>query len=229
MQNYTLINLIYCHMNIDTVRKFFIPKRQHFFPLFESSARNLVEASLLLKELMGSSDPSEHERINTEIREIEHTGDGITDKIYNQLNNSFITPFDREDIHELNGHIDDVVDSINSISQRICFYKPKRMIPAYINLAGLILDGSKEIETAVNYLKDLSANKRKITAACEKVKLIEHEADEIFFLGASELFQTEEDTKELMKNNKILELLERCINQEEDVAGIIETILIKMA
>jgi predicted phosphate transport protein (TIGR00153 family) len=216
-------------MNTDAIRKFFVPKRQYFFPLFESSAVNLVKASLLLKELMESSDRSEHERINTEIKSIEHTGDEITVKIYDQLNNSFITPFDREDIHELNGHIDDVVDSINNISRRVCFYKPERMIPAYSNLAGLILDGSKEIETAVHYLKDLAANKRKMSAAFERVKQIEHEADEIYFQGVSELFQNEENAKELLKNNKILELLERCINQEEDVADTIEAILIKMA
>jgi uncharacterized protein len=216
-------------MNTDTIRRFFIPKRQLFFPLFESSAVNLVKASLLLNELMGNSDRYEHERINTEIKAIELTGDEITVKIYNQLNNSFITPFDREDIHELNGHIDDVVDSINNISRRVCFYNLEKMIPAYSNLSGLILEASKEIETAIHYLKDMAENKRKIAAVCERVKLIEHRADEIYFQGASELFQNEENPKELLKNNKILELLERCINQEEDVAGTIEAILIKMA
>jgi uncharacterized protein len=216
-------------MNTDAIRKFFVPKRQYFFPLFESSAVNLAKASFLLKELMESSDRSEHERINTEIKAIEHTGDEITVKIYNQLNNSFITPFDREDIHELNGLIDDVVDTINNISRRVCFYKPEKMIPAYGKLAGLILDGSKEIDSALHCLKNLADNKIKISAACKRVKQIEHEADEIYFQGASELFQNEENPKELLKNNKILELLERCINQEEDVAGTIEAILIKMA
>ncbi len=63
---------------------------------------------------------------------VEHIGDEITDNTYEQLNKSFITPFDREDIHELTAHIDDVVDSINGISRRICLYKPKKLIPVFI-------------------------------------------------------------------------------------------------
>jgi len=100
-------------MTIDSFLKFFVPKDHSFFPLFESDAQNLVKAAELLKELMASTDIGEHERINREIKEVEHIGDGITDRTYEQLNKSFITPFDREDIHELTAHIDDVVDSIN--------------------------------------------------------------------------------------------------------------------
>ena len=97
-------------MNIDTVLKFFVPKDHSFFPLFESDAQNLVKASELLRELLSSVDITEHERYYKEIRDVEHIGDDITNKTYEQLNKSFITPFDREDIHELTANIDDVVD-----------------------------------------------------------------------------------------------------------------------
>ena len=216
-------------MNIDTVLKFFVPKDHSFFPLFESDAKNLVKASELLKELMSSTEFEEHERINKEIREVEHVGDEITIKTYEQLNKSFITPFDREDIHELTAHIDDVVDSINGISRRVCLYKPKKLIPIYKELADLIYEGAKEIETAIHCLKDPVANKEKITLACARVTAIEHEADEIYFVGVSELFEKEEDPKELLKNNKILEILERCVDEEEDVTDSLKSILIKMA
>ena len=118
-------------MNIDSFLKFFVPKDHSFFPLFESDAQNLVKATELLKELMSSTEPEEHERIYKEIKDVEHIGDEITNKTYEQLNKSFITPFDREDIHELTAHIDDVVDSINGISRRICLYKPKKLMPVY--------------------------------------------------------------------------------------------------
>ena len=118
-------------MNIDSFLKFFVPKDHSFFPLFESDVDNLVKASYLLKELMSTESTIEHERIHKEIVDIEHIGDEITNKTYVQLNKSFITPFDREDIHELTAHIDDVVDSINGISRRICLYKPKKLIPVY--------------------------------------------------------------------------------------------------
>jgi uncharacterized protein len=216
-------------MTIDQFLKFFVPKDHSFFPLFESDAENLVKAAELLKELMATSDSAEHERINKEIKEVEHIGDEITNKTYEQLNKSFITPFDREDIHELTAHIDDVVDSINGISRRICLYKPKKLIPVYQHMAGMIYDGAKEIEKAIHCLKDPVANKEKITAACDRVKQIEHEADEYYFEGATELFAKEEDTKELIKNNKILEILERCVDEEEDVTDTLKAILIKMA
>jgi uncharacterized protein len=216
-------------MNIDSFLKFFVPKDHSFFPLFENDAQNLVKATVLLKELMGSTEIGDHERINKEIKDVEHIGDEITDKTYVQLNKSFITPFDREDIHELTAHIDDVVDSINGISRRVCLYKPKKLIPIYKEMADLIYEGAKEIEAAIHCLKDPVANKEKITRACERVTAIEHEADELYFVGVSELFDKEEDPKELLKNNKILEILERCVDEEEDVTDTLKAILIKMA
>jgi hypothetical protein len=217
-------------MNIDSFLKFFVPKDHSFFPLFESDAHNLVKATLLLKELMSStSSVEEYERIYREIQDVEHIGDEITNKTYEQLNKSFITPFDREDIHELTAHIDDVVDSINGISRRICLYKPKKLIPVYSEMAELIYAGAKEIETAIHCLKDPVANKQKISDACDKVKKIEHTADELYFAGIAELFEKEENTKELLKNNKILEILERCVDEEEDVTDTLKAILIKMA
>jgi uncharacterized protein len=216
-------------MNIDSFLKFFVPKDHSFFPLFESDAQNLVRATELLKELMASTDTGEHERLYKEIRDVEHIGDEITIKTYEQLNKSFITPFDREDIHELTANIDDVVDSINGIARRICLYKPKKMMPIYKEMADMIYDGAKEIEGAVHCLKDPVTNKLKITLTCEKVREIEHKADELYFVGVSELFEKEEDPKELLKNNKILEILERCVDEEEDVTDTLKTILIKMA
>jgi hypothetical protein len=145
------------------------------------------------------------------------------------LNKSFITPFDREDIHELTANIDDVVDSINGIARRICLYKPKKMMPIYKELAEMVFAGAQEIEAAIHCLKDPVANKEKITQACDRVKAIEHTADELYFKGVSELFEKEEDPKELLKNNKILEILERCVDEEEDVTDTLKAILIKMA
>jgi predicted phosphate transport protein (TIGR00153 family) len=216
-------------MNLDSFLKFFVPKDHSFFPLFEADAQNLVKATERLIELMSSTDFYEHERINKEIKEIEHVGDDITDKTYVQLNKSFITPFDREDIHELTAHIDDVVDSINGISRRVCIYKPKKLIPIYREMAVMINEGAKEIEAAIHCLKDPVSNKEKITRACDMVKVIEHEADELYFRGVSELFEKEEDPKELLKNNKILEILERCVDEEKDVTDTLKAILIKIA
>jgi predicted phosphate transport protein (TIGR00153 family) len=178
---------------------------------------------------MAALETEEHEKINKEIKDVELIGDEITNKSYVQLNKSFITPFDREDIHELTAHIDDVVDSINGISRRICLYKPKKLMSVYKEMTEMIYEAAKEIEKCIHCLNDAAANKDEITRACDKVKEIEHKADETYFAGVSELFEKEEDTRELLKNNKILEILERCVDEEEDVTDTIKSILIKMA
>lgn len=216
-------------MNIDTILKFFVPKDHSFYPLFEEDAKNLVKATELLIQLMSSSEYEDHERINKEIKEVEHKGDEITDKTYLQLNKSFITPFDREDIHELTAHIDDVVDSINGASRRVCMYKPKNLMPVYKVMAEMINLAAKEIEICIHCLNDAAANKAKITRSCEKVTEIEHKADDYYYVALAELFEKEKDPTELIKNNKILEILERCVDESEDVTDTIKAILIKMA
>ena len=216
-------------MNIDSFLKFFVPKDHSFFPLFESAAQNLVKASGLLVEFMSTNVTCEKEKINKEIKIIEHIGDEITDKTYVQLNKSFITPFDREDIHELTNQIDNVVDTINGISRRICLYKPKSTTPVFKEMAEMIHEGAIMLETAIMCLKNPLGNKEKFITACNKVKEIENRADELFFLGISDLFEKEEDPKEILKINKILEILERCVDEEEDVTDTLKAILIKMA
>lgn len=216
-------------MNIDKLLKFFVPKDHSFFPLFVEDAKNLVKAAELLNELLSSTELDDHERINRQIKEVEHIGDQITDKIFQQLNKTFITPFDREDIHELAGGIDDVVDSINGISRTICLYKPKTIMPVCGQLAQMILEATGEINTCVISLNDAVANKEEITRACNRVTDIEHQADELYFEAVSELFEKESNPVEILKNNKILERLERCVDEEEDVTDIIKSILIKLA
>jgi predicted phosphate transport protein (TIGR00153 family) len=216
-------------MNIDKILKFFVPKDHSFYPLFEEDAKNLVKATELLKEMMSCNDYEDQERIQKEIKDVEHIGDIITDKAYEQLNKSFITPFDREDIHELTAHIDDVVDSINGVSRRILLYKPKNLMPVYKQMADMIHDAAIEIQIGIHCLNDAAANKKEITKACDRVTEIEHKVDEYYYEAIAELFDKEKDPAELLKNNKILEILERCVDEEEDVTDTIKSILIKMA
>jgi hypothetical protein len=216
-------------MNIDKFLKFFVPKDHSFYPLFEEDAKNLVKATELLMQLMVSPTYEDQERIQKEIKDVEHIGDMITDKAYQILNKSFITPFDREDIHELTAHIDDVVDSINGVSRRILLYKPKHLMPVYKKMADMIHVAAKEIESCIHCLNDVAANKDEITRACDKVTEIEHEVDEYYYEAIAELFDKEKDAAELLKNNKILEILERTVDEEEDVTDTIKSILIKMA
>jgi predicted phosphate transport protein (TIGR00153 family) len=216
-------------MNIDKVLKFFVPKDHSFYPLFEEDVKNMVKATELLQKMLSYNETEDHERVYKEIKDVEHIGDQITDKTYQQLNKSFITPFDREDIHELTANIDDVVDSINGVSRRICLYKPKKLLPVYRQMADMINEAAKEIELCIHCLNDAVANKDEISKACINVTAIEHKVDEYYYYAVAELFDKEKDPAELLKNNKILEILERCVDEEEDVTDTVKSILIKMA
>ncbi len=216
-------------MNIDKILKIFVPKDHSFFPLFESDAQNLIRAAEQLKLLMETEEPESREPIIKKIKEFESIGDDITDNTYEQLNKSFITPFDREDIHELAANIDDVLDSINGISRRINLYKPKKLLPIYKDMADVILTATREVETCVKYLKDAGNNKEIIMKACTNLYNLEHKADELYYLGISELFDREKNVTELIKAKELLEILERCVDETEDVSETIKAIMVKMA
>jgi uncharacterized protein len=214
-------------MKIISLPGFLVPKQNPFINLFEENSQNLKKTAGLLNELMKNGTVDVFDKIHNEIKDLEHIGDDITKKTYEQLNKSFITPFDRDDIHELTAHIDDVVDFIDGISRRMRLYKPKKISGVFRELSELIYEAAYEIDKAIHMLKNTSENKSEIMVACHSVKHIEHKADEIYYLGVAELFANEADTKELIKMSKILENLEKCINEEEKIANTIKTIIVK--
>ena len=216
-------------MNIDKFLKFFVPKDHSFFPLFENDAQNLIVASEQLKLLLETDDPEKHSQIASKIKVLEEIGDTITNKTYEQLNKSFITPFDREDIHELATNIDDIMDSINGVARSIYLYKPKKLLPVYRNQADVIYQASKEIEICLNSLKDAGSNKKTIEKSCNKLAELEHKGDEIYYSGISELFEFEKNVTEFIKSKEVIELLEECIDQAHYVSNTLKAIIIKMS
>lgn len=216
-------------MKVDFLLKLFVPKDTSFFPLFEEDAKILIRAAELLKELMATKTFEERGLIIKQIKSVEHEGDEITHKIYKQLNKSFITPFDREDIQSMASSMDDVTDYINGTSQRIELYKPKVIHPYFIEFAETIFQAAKEIEFSLLNLRDPGRNKEKIIQACINLNTLENKADDLYHSGISKLFEEEKDTIELIKNKEIFATLEKTVDTAEDVSDIIKTILIKMA
>lgn len=216
-------------MNVDRFLKLFVPKDMSFFPLFEEGAKNMIKASELLKILMTIEDIEQREEICKQIKIVELKGDDLTHKIYDQLNKSFITPFDREDIHDLTSDIDSVVDLINGTSQRINLYKPKELVLVFKEMAEVINQAAMEIEFSLKGLRDAGRNKEKILNSCINLNTLENKGDDLYHLGISKLFDDEKNSTELIKKKEILETLEKTVDKAEDVSDIIKTILIKMA
>jgi predicted phosphate transport protein (TIGR00153 family) len=218
-------------MKINDVLKFFVPKDESFFPLFEGQANCTSDGAKLLQDLIYQKTDEERQIIFNKIKEIENDGDIFTHKIYEQLNKSFLTPFDREDIHALASHIDDVLDYIYAVSQRIQWYKPKpkKISEEFKNFVEVINKMAAEIQVSVHLLRDASVNKQRILQACITLNTLENEADRIFYAYMSSLFEnkSEEHILEIIKNKDIFQTLEKTADAAEDVSDIIKTILIK--
>ncbi len=216
-------------MNFDKFLKFFVPKDDSFFPLFENDAQNLITACISLKKLLNAEDEEKRSKYIKKIKDIEHHGDEITQQIYDQLNRSFITPFDREDIHELATNIDDVVDSIKGVSRRINLYRPKEVSLIFGEIAEVLHQAGLEVEISVNGLSHPGSKKEIILEACRNLNKLEKKADDYYHSGIRALFEEEKDAIELIKKKDILETLEKCVNKAENISDTIKEILIKMA
>jgi len=208
--------------------QFLIPKDKKFFPLFEKSADNLTIASDLLVELLSTDDLARRDEIIQEINRLEGVGDEITHSIYDELNRSFITPFDREDIHELTSKLDDVLDLIDSSAHKIRLYNVNVFPSHFREFAVLIKEGVLEIKTAVYLLRDLRQHKR-IKEACIQINNIENKADTLFEVATIELFEWETNAIELIKKSAIIQSLEKATDKAEDVSDVIKAIIVKQA
>jgi len=213
-------------MGISQALNFFAPKETKFFPMFEESAENLVKGATLLNKYFLISDKIEKEKILVAIKEHENIGDNITHKMYDTLNKTFITPFDREDIDKLNGSIDDVMDMINSFGHKVRNHPPKEEPKCFLEMSELILLATREIKSAILELKNLK-NPKKIMDACIRINEIENQADEIYHASLSYLFQNEKDAIELIKIKDMLSSLEKATDMAEDVSDVIKSIIVK--
>ena len=220
-------------MNLNNILKLIAPKENSFFPLFEGEANCTLEAAKLLNDLINKKTDEERNVIFKQIKDLEHQSDSYTHKVYEQLNRTFITPFDREDIHALASHIDDVLDYIYSVSQRIQWYKPKpkKISEEFKNFVIVINKMAEEIQKSVSFLRNMNDNRDKIEESCIIINTLENEADRIFYSYMSQLFENKSDEHllEIIKNKDIFQTIEKVADAAEDVSDILKTILIKSA
>ncbi len=210
------------------VRKLLLPKEEKFFPMFEDMSELISKAAHLLARVIDHNEPSMQEETFKEIKLLETKADEIVHQVFDTLDATFITPFDREDIQQLTSKLDDVMDNINACSQQIKLYKPKKLLPQFRELCLVVTRGTEQMRVAVMELHNLK-HPQKINDACVKINELENIADDIYHQLISELFETETDPIELIKNKEILETLESTTDRIEDVSDILKTIIIKSA
>ena len=213
-------------MNIDKILRYFSPKDKIFFPLLERAVDNICEIAVLLLRAIEETDEAKREELIHKIENSEHKGDEITHEIMSSLNTVFITPFDREDIHYLASSIDDVADHVKDAALRIRLYNPKKVPHAIIKMADLIVKGVNEVKRAIDELRN-GNDVETIRKIIIEINNIENQSDAIFELALTDLFANEKDPIEVIKIKDIIAKMESAADRCEDIANVIESIIVK--
>ena len=198
----------------------------NFYQWFEDAASNMLQASLALKELCYNfSDP---QGVTERIHEYEHRGDEIGHRIYEQLNKSFVTPLDREDIISLYSSIDDVTDLVHSAADMMVVYKVEAVPPIAKELADCIVACAEEVAKAVPHLRK-RGELGQIQPSVILINSLENQADDLLHAGLVELFSHPEDVIHIIKWRDIYEEMEEATDKAEDISDVLRGLVIKNA
>jgi predicted phosphate transport protein (TIGR00153 family) len=199
----------------------FVPQDREFFDLFEESAGNLVRAAELLDEMLGHFP--ERKDLAREIKAVEHEGDRVTHDILHRLNNTFVTPIEREDILQLASALDDVVDLTEESSDLLVLYKIEAPMDQAQALAGILLDACREIAGGMPRLRSFES----ISHFVVEIHRLENEGDRISREAVASLFETGIDPMVVIRWKDVFDRLEGAIDAAEKVADVLESIVIK--
>jgi len=204
--------------------RWFLPKTEDLITLFDQASANIVEGVSLFRQLAG--DLSSVRSGVEQLKEIEHEGDRLTHLTLDKLNTSFITPFDREDIHVLATRLDDILDATDAAGQRLVVYRITKVPPEFLTLADLLVESAKEVQKAVLALPNRKKREEAI-ASCVEINRLENEADVVLREALGDLFANAHDAIEVIKLKELFAFVEDATDRCEDVANVIESIIIK--
>ncbi len=208
------------------VRFSLIPREKVFFELFEKSAQNVVEGARSLSDLVEHYDGAE-EKVKR-ITDLEHQGDAITHQITEQLHRTFVTPLDREDIALLSQRLDDVMDFIEGAATAMLIYRIARPSDRAREMASILVKATAEVDRAVVKLRHRNQLKG-ILEHCVEINRLENESDAVIRAALAELFDDTKDIVEIIKWREIYEMIENAADRCEDVADILEGVVLKHA
>lgn len=215
-------------MKFSNLLQYFSPKEKKFYAVFNDAAANIVEASEELVRMVNTESAEERKAIRLKIKNLERKGDTFTNQVFYELHHTFITPFDREDIHGLASNMDDVLDFMNGVSEKIVIYRCTTFSTNMREMVKWVNKGCVELQKAIVGLEGFQKPET-IMKACEEINIIENRGDEFYHLAISHLFENENDAIELIRQKEIFQTIEKAQNKIEDVSDVIKTILVKYA
>jgi len=203
-----------------------LPKKSEFFGLFSRHAALGVEGALLLEALF--ADLRSVEEQSRRIRDVEHQDDTICQQTMELLHSSFITPMERGNIHDLSSRLDDIMDHIEAASQKLWLYEITSATPEAPEMSQLLVRATQAVQKTVDALSDLR-DPGHIRALCSEVKAVEKENDRLLRRATARLFKEEQDPKMLIKWKEIYENIEDAVDRCEDVANVVEGVVLENA
>ncbi len=202
----------------------FVPKERQFYALFRENASNLAESLKTLDALLNSASSGFAPHAET-LRDLEHRADEVTHRINQELNRTFITPFDREDIYALAGALDDVIDLAEETADTIVLDRIDNVTAEAQQMGDILLQIGDELVHAFNQLE----SRKELAQHWVRVHDLENQADQITRQAIGRLFQTSQDPMYVIKWKDVYSLLEKTVDRTEDVANILESVTIKNA
>jgi len=201
-----------------------MPREGRFFELFNAHAERIVEGGQELAAMLGSFDQLDvhAQRIDA----AERAADKVTHEAITLLHRTFITPFDRDQIHQLITKMDDILDLIQDVAESVLLYDLRRITPEARQLGDICLMSCSRVRTAVGLLTNVKRADA-ILKSCQEIDQLESDADRVMRAGVSKLFREENDIKQVIKMRMIYDLLETVTDRCEDVANIIEGIVLE--
>ena len=198
-----------------------IPREEKFYDDFKMMADQIRAGARLLEQML-ATDPPIADKAH-EIKEVEHQCDFLTHEIIQRLNKTFVTPIDREDIHELARTFDDVMDAIDSAAALIPLYRIDKVRPGAREMAAVIIKQTDELRAAVEALE----NRKGVLERAIEINRLENEADRIHTKAIGQLFEDEKDPITVLKWKEIFDMLEEATDACEDVANLLENVVVK--
>ena len=206
-----------------------MPREGRFFSPFDGHAKFIVEGAVALADVLRHyDDQADRATRIKQIEDAEHGADRITYETVQLLHTTFITPFDRDEIHRLISRMDDVLDLIQDTAESLVLYDIQKVTPEATQLAELVLRCAERVQSAVGLMASM-ADAPAILKLCQEIDKLESEADKVMRAAISELFRNETDTRQLIKLKAVYELLESATDKCQDVANVIESVVLENA
>jgi predicted phosphate transport protein (TIGR00153 family) len=203
-----------------------LPKKTDFFGLFSRHAELTVQAARSLEGMLDRLGDAEAE--STRIRDLEHQADALAYEAMERLHRTFVTPIDRGDIHQLASRLDDVMDHVENAASRLWLYDVRVVTPEMREMAAHLRRATEAMRDVVLAMADKRAPE-KVHEVCAAVKLVEKENDRLLRRAVAKLFREESDAKVLIKWMEIYDVVEMAIDTCEDVANVIESVVLENA